>query len=124
MGNFKVKTKYYLYGLAIGIIVATLCHGLWAEISLIDLKSVLSWLIIIAAFLIAGLFFRVLYIRRNQYRMILRCRYFYQPTYRAIIGFGFLLAIVFYKEFLASYVNGICINEKIVGKDIQQFTTF
>lgn len=106
MGTFKVKSKYYIYGLVLGTVFAVLCQAIWTECSLIDLKSILSGTIIDMAFFAAFFAVRSLYIQRAQWKKLLR-RYFQQRAYCIIFLTGFLIAIGFYKVILAPYMAEI-----------------
>lgn len=106
MGTFKVKSKYYIYGLVLGTVFAVLCQVIWIECSLIDLNSLLSGTIIDMAVFAAFFAVRFLYIRRSQWKKLLR-RYFQQQTYCFVFLMGFLIAIGFYKVILAPYMAEI-----------------
>ena len=106
MGTFKVKSKYYIYGLVLGTVFAVLCQAIWIECSLIDLNSLLSGTIIDMAVFAAFFAVRFLYIRRSQWKKLLR-RYFQQQTYCFVFLMGFLIAIGFYKVILAPYMAEI-----------------
>lgn len=106
MGTFKVKSKYYIYGLVLGTVFAVLCQAIFIEISCLDLKRFLSATIIDMAFFAAFFAVRFLYIQRAQWKKLLR-RYFQQQAYCIIFLTGFLIAIGFYKVILAPYMAEI-----------------
>lgn len=120
MGTFKVKLKYYIYGLVLGTVFAAFCQTICIECSLIDLNSFLSGTIIDMVFFVAFFAVRFLYIRRSQWKKISNWVYFQQPTYCFIFLTGFLIAVGFYKGILASYMPAIGSSE---WKDIFQYVS-
>lgn len=89
MKFFTVKLKYYIYGLIRGTLLSILFQAFYIETSLIDFKSILSYITIGIAVLAVFFVLRFFYIHCDQWRKLLYWRYFQQPSYCAIILAGF-----------------------------------
>lgn len=109
MNIYKVKLKYYVYGILFGIIIAVVVHVIYLGIALTNIREVLSCVIIDFAFFFVWFLLRLFYIFRVECWQYWR-RYFQQSGYCLILLTGSICTGTFYYKILSPYVGAYFAN--------------
>lgn len=109
MNAYKVRLKYYVYGILLGIIIAFAVHMIYLGIALTDIREVLSCVIIDLAFFFLWFLLRLFFIFRVECWQYWR-RYFQQSGYCLILLTGSICIGTFYYKILSPYVGAYFAN--------------
>lgn len=104
MNAYKVRLKYYVYGILFGFIIAFAVHMIYLGIALTDIREVLSCVIIDLAFFFVWFLLHLFFIFRVECWQYW-CRHFQQSSYCLILLTGSICIGAFYYKFLSPYVG-------------------